>query len=132
MRSDQRLRIMIVDDNDMVRMALRMFLETRDDMILVGQSANGEEAVRCASDVLPDVILMDRKLPVMDGIAATRLIKEQHPTIRILLLSGSFSEADREKALWAGVSECLHKSISNTELATAILAALNTQPLLRY
>jgi NarL family two-component system response regulator LiaR len=119
---NQPLRVMIVDDNDMVRMALAVFLGTRNDLVFVGEAADGEQAVRCVSQVQPDVILMDRKLPGMDGISATRLIKDQYPDVRVLLLSGDFSEADREKALWAGVSECVHKSISNDQLATAILA----------
>jgi DNA-binding NarL/FixJ family response regulator len=78
-------------------------------------------------DVQLDVILMDHKMPIMDRIAATRLIKERYPNIRVLLLSGNFSEADRANALWAGVSQCLHKSISSAELASIILATVNPE-----
>ncbi len=104
----------------MVRSGLGAVLMTFDDMSLVGEAANGEEAVRLCRSLQPDVVLMDLKMPVMDGVTATRLIHESQPDIRIIALT-SFGEKELvEGALKAGATGYLLKTISAAELIAAV------------
>jgi DNA-binding NarL/FixJ family response regulator len=81
------IRVLLADDHVMVRQVLRGILQTYSDVEVVGEASNGEEAVVSASTLKPRVIVMDIAMPRMDGITATRLIKEQHPQIAVLGLS---------------------------------------------
>ncbi len=117
------IRVMIVDDHDMVRSGLEVFLETCDDLILVGQASNGEEAVQICQELEPDVILMDLIMPGMDGVAATRVIRQNFPQAQIIALT-SFKEKELvQEALQAGAIGYLLKNISIDELADAVHAA---------
>jgi len=114
---------MLVDDHLMVRRGLATFLKVFNDMEMVGEAENGEDAVQLCAKILPDVILMDMKLPNMDGLSATRLIRQQFPQIQVIALS-SFKEGDLvKKALEAGVIGYLLKDASVDELAQAIRSA---------
>jgi NarL family two-component system response regulator LiaR len=94
-----------------------------DDMILVGEAANGAEAIQRCAEVHPDVILMDMIMPDMDGVAATRAIRQQFPQVQIIALT-SFKEGDLvKKALEAGAIGYLLKDVTADELAAAIRAA---------
>jgi serine phosphatase RsbU (regulator of sigma subunit)/DNA-binding NarL/FixJ family response regulator len=121
---------MLVDDHAMVRRGLAAFLLTFDDLELVGEAGNGQEAVRLCEQVKPDVILMDLVMPEMDGAAATRIIRERHPQVQVLALT-SFKERDLvQTALDAGAIGYLLKNISTAELADAIREAHAGRPTL--
>ena len=124
------IRVMIVDDHGIVRSGLSTFLMTCEDMELVGEAANGEQALKLCSQVEPDVILMDLVMPGMDGAAATRLIRGQFPGIQVIALT-SFKEQELvEGALQAGAIGYLLKDVSAEELANAIRAAYAGKPTL--
>ena len=117
------IRVMIVDDHAMVRKGLATFLKAYDDLELAGEADSGEAAIQLCAEVLPDVILMDMVLPVMDGASATRLIREQFPQTQVIALT-SFKEGDLIKnALEAGAIGYLLKDVSADELVRAIQAA---------
>lgn len=121
--SEEKIRIMLVDDHAVVRSGLSAFLSVHADLELVGEAENGEQAVVRAGLLKPDVILMDLMMPVMDGVAATEAIKKQHPDIQILALT-SFQEDELvQNALKAGAVGYLMKNISARELAAAIRSA---------
>jgi NarL family two-component system response regulator LiaR len=124
------IRVMIVDDHGIVRGGLSTFLMTCEDMELVGEAANGEQALKLCSQVEPDVILMDLVMPGMDGATATRLIRERCPEIQVIALT-SFKERELvESALQAGAIGYLLKDVSAEELANAIRAAYAGKPTL--
>jgi len=101
---------------------------TYDDMALVGEAGNGEEAVYLCEKLQPDVVLMDLMMPVMDGVSATAAIKNKWPGINIIALT-SFKEKEMvEGALKAGAMSYLLKNVSASELATAIRGAVSGQP----
>jgi NarL family two-component system response regulator LiaR len=117
------IRVMLVDEHEVVRSGLGAVLMAHDDMDLVGEARNGEEAVRLCKSLKPDVVLMDLMMPVMDGVTATRLIHENQPEIRVIALT-SFSDREWvEGALKAGAAGYLLKTVSATELIDAIRAA---------
>jgi NarL family two-component system response regulator LiaR len=121
--ADQKIRIMLVDDHAVVRSGLSAFLTVNPDLELVGEAENGEQAVIRANLLKPDVILMDLMMPVMDGVAATRAIKQQNPGIQIVALT-SFQEDELvQNALKAGAVGYLMKNVSSRELSAAIHAA---------
>jgi NarL family two-component system response regulator LiaR len=117
------IRVLLVDDHTMVRRGLATFLAVFDDLILAGEAENGEEAVQCCAELLPDVVLMDMVMPGMDGVSATRAIRQKFPQIQVLALT-SFKEGDLiQNALEAGAIGYLLKNVSSDELAQAIRAA---------
>jgi NarL family two-component system response regulator LiaR len=121
--SSQPIRVMLVDDHTMVRRGLVTFLKVFDDLQLAGEADNGEAAIQLCAEVLPDVILMDMVMPMMDGVTATRVIRQRFPQIQIIALT-SFNEGDLIKnALEAGAIGYLLKNVSADELASAIRAA---------
>lgn len=81
------LRILIVDDDALIRDGLKMILETEEGFSVVGTASNGQEALNLCCKTQPDIILMDIRMPIMDGVQATKLIKEQYSSIKILLLT---------------------------------------------
>jgi NarL family two-component system response regulator LiaR len=120
---ETKIRILLVDDHAVVRSGLTAFLTATPDLELVGEAENGEQAVARANILKPDVILMDLMMPVMDGVAATRLIKQQHPAIQIIALT-SFQEDELvHNVLKAGAIGYLMKNVSARELSAAIRAA---------
>lgn len=124
------IRVLIVDDHDMLREGLASFLAAYPDLELAGQAASGTEALRVCDAVRPDVILMDLKMPDMDGVQATRRILERHPGKKIIALT-SFGEEDLVRAeLQAGAIGYLLKNASATELMQAIRAAHAGRPTL--
>lgn len=130
MPGDKRIRVMLVDDHAVVRSGLGAFLTVYDDLELVGQADNGEDAVRRCAQLLPDVVVMDLVMPVMDGASATRAIRQRWPQIQVLALT-SFKEDDLvQGALQAGAIGYLLKNVSADELADAIRAAHIGRPTL--
>jgi NarL family two-component system response regulator LiaR len=116
-------RIAIVDDHAMVRSGLAAFLSVADDLELVGEAENGQQALRLCAEERPDVVLMDLVMPGMDGVQTTRAIRERFPDIRVIALT-SFPE-DRlvQDVLEAGALSYLLKNVGADELARAIRAA---------
>ncbi|MFZ6030568.1 MAG: response regulator [Chloroflexota bacterium] len=119
----QPIRVMLVDDHTMVRRGLATFLRVFDDLQLVGEAENGADAIRLCDEILPDVVLMDMVMPGMDGVNATRTIRQQFPSVQVLALT-SFKEGDLiQNALEAGAIGYLLKDVSADELARAIRSA---------
>ena len=117
------IRIVIVDDHAMLRRGLAAFLMSYADLKLVGEAVNGKDAVALCTRERPDVVLMDLMMPMMDGIAATHLIRHNLPETQVIALT-SFSEARLIKdALGAGAISYLFKNVSANDLANAIRAA---------
>jgi len=117
------IRVVIADDHGVVRGGLTQLLGTLDDVELVGTAANGTEAVALSSAEQPDVVLMDLEMPEMDGIEATRRIKEERPDVAVVILT-SFSDRERIlRALDAGAVGYLLKDAESDELARSIRAA---------
>jgi DNA-binding NarL/FixJ family response regulator len=117
------IRVVIADDHGVVRGGLAQLLGTLDDVELVGAAANGTEAVAVCGEQHPDVVLMDLEMPEMDGIEATRRIKEAQPEVAVVILT-SFSDRERIlRALDAGAAGYLLKDAESDELARSIRAA---------
>jgi NarL family two-component system response regulator LiaR len=121
---------MLVDDHAVVRSGLGAFLMAFDDLELVAEAGSGEEAVAMCNRFRPDVVLMDLKMPGMDGAAATRKIREHWPKIQIIALTSFKEEELVEGALQAGAIGYLLKNVSAHELADAIRAAHAGRPTL--
>lgn len=117
------IRVMVVDDHPMVRLGLSTFLRIYDDLALVGEADNGEVALQLCKEVLPDVVLMDMVMPTMDGVAATRAIRQQFPGAQVIALTSFKEEGLVEKALQAGAIGYLLKDVSADKLVAAIRAA---------
>jgi NarL family two-component system response regulator LiaR len=114
---------MLVDDHNVVRSGLGAFLSVMSDLELVGEAANGAEAVQRCGFLSPDVILIDLMMPVMDGVTAIRHIRQQFPATQLIALT-SFHENDLvQSALQAGAVGYLMKNVTAAELAAAIRAA---------
>jgi two-component system, NarL family, response regulator LiaR len=127
MSNSAPIKVMLVDDHAVVRSGLGAVLLTHEDMELAGEAGNGEEAIRLAEKLQPDVILMDLMMPVMDGVAAITNIKKKWPGICIIALT-SFKEKEMvEGALKAGAMSYLLKNVSAGELVSAIRNAVRGQ-----
>lgn len=114
------IRVLIADDHHVVRRGLVFFLKTQKDIEIIGEAKNGREAVEMADKLNPDLVLMDLVMPEMDGVEATRIIKQANPEIRIMILT-SFSDQDHViPALEAGASGYQLKDIEPDELVRAI------------
>lgn len=123
MTETEPIRVMIVDEHDMVRRGLLTFLKVKPDLESVAEARNGEEAIQICEQVRPDVILMDLKMPVMDGVTATRIIRERWPEVQVIALT-SFQEKELvQEVLQAGAISYLLKNVTVDELAEAIRAA---------
>jgi DNA-binding NarL/FixJ family response regulator len=121
-QADQALRVLIVDDHALFRRGLQMVLKQEADIDVVGEAEDGHEAVQKAEELMPDVILMDVRMPKRSGIEATRQVKERLPHVKILMLTISDEEGDLYDAIKAGASGYLLKEISIDEVADAIRA----------
>mgnify|MGYP001822513994 CR=1 FL=1 len=117
------IRVLIVDDHSMVRTGLATFIRVNPDLDLVGEARNGQEALELCARLEPDVVLMDLIMPRMDGVAATRAIRDRWPRTQVVALT-SFKDKDLvEDALHAGAISYLLKDVSVDDLAQAIRAA---------
>jgi DNA-binding NarL/FixJ family response regulator len=116
----EKLRVLVVDDHALFRRGLQMVLEQEDDLELVGEASDGNEAVEKASELMPDVILMDVRMPKRSGIEAAGQIRDLLPHVKILMLTISDEEADLYEAIKAGASGYLLKEIPIEEVADAI------------
>ena len=115
-----RRRVLIVDDNPQVRQELRTLLPLAGDVEVVGEAADGQEALRLAQALQPEVVLMDLEMPVLDGYEATRQIKASSPSCRVVALTVHGYEAARQKASRSGVDVFLVKGGCVETLVQAI------------
>ncbi len=122
------IRILIVDDHAIVREGLRALIDGKPDLCVIGEAANGATAVRLANELVPDVILMDLVMPIMDGITAIGEIKKSQPEARVLVLT-SFAEDEQVfAAIRSGALGYLLKDSSPAELVEAIHSVYHGQP----
>ena len=128
--SQDFIRVLIVDDQAIVRNGLRYFLLAFEDLELVGEAADGRYAVRLCAEIQPDVVLMDLMMPEMDGISATRAIRQRWPEMQVIALTSFSDEELAQEALEAGATSYVLKSISADKLADAIRAAYTERPTL--
>jgi NarL family two-component system response regulator LiaR len=128
--AERPIRVMLVDDHAVVRSGLMAFLLAFEDLNLVGEASDGEEAVRMAARVQPDVVLMDLKMPRMDGATATRHLREAHPHIQVIALTSFKEEEMIQEVLRAGAIGYLLKNVDADELANAVRAAYGGRPTL--
>ncbi|MGH9266256.1 MAG: response regulator [Acidimicrobiales bacterium] len=114
------IRVVISDDHELFRRGLRMVLEAEDDIEVVAEAADGQEAVARVEEQAPDVVLMDVRMPRMGGIEATRLIRQLFPTTRIIVLTVSDEEDDLYGAVKNGANGYLLKEVSIEEVADSV------------
>jgi len=117
------IRVLIVDDQALFREGVRTILSIRDDIEVIGEASNGEEALRLAAQHQPDVVLMDLRMPVMDGVTATRRLKETLPECRVIVLTTFDDDEFVFEGLRAGAVGYLLKDVSSDKLVEAINAA---------
>jgi DNA-binding NarL/FixJ family response regulator len=125
-----KIRLLIVDDHPVVRDGLRGMLERQPDFEVVGEAGDGKEAVDSAERLRPDIVLMDLRMPVMDGVAALGEIKTRQPQIQVLVLTTYDSDADILPAIEAGAAGYLLKDSSRGDLYDGIRAAARGETVL--
>ncbi len=117
------VRVLLVDDQAMFREGLRTLVSVQPDLTVVGEAANGKEAVQLTARLKPDVVLMDLRMPVLDGAAATRRIAENHPRCRVIVLTTFDDDEAVFEGLRAGAVGYLLKDASSEKLFEAVRAA---------
>jgi DNA-binding NarL/FixJ family response regulator len=125
------VRVLIVDDQALFREALATLLEVRPEIRVVGEAANGAEALDRVAALRPDVVLMDLHMPVLDGIGATRRVRVEHPDVQVLALTTFDDDEDVFAALRAGAVGYLLKDVSSDRLVEALLAARRGESVLQ-
>jgi NarL family two-component system response regulator LiaR len=117
------ITVLVVDDHALVRQGIRAFLEAQDDIILVGEAACGEEAIRLCKEHVPDVALIDLVMPGMNGVEVTRHLKQISPRTHLIILTSFHEEEHLFPAIQAGAQSYLLKDINPSELIDAIRKA---------
>ena len=121
----KKIRILIADDHMLMRIGLKSMIRYQPDMSVVGEAANGEEAVRLAGELTPDVVIMDLMMPVLDGAEATRRIVSARPETKVIILSSFGSSADMVRALENGAVGAQMKEAPTDDLISAIHAVVD-------
>jgi DNA-binding NarL/FixJ family response regulator len=124
------VRVVVADDQAAVREGLVIMLDLLDDVEVVGQAADGDEAIRLVDELHPDVVLMDLRMPRCDGVTATGRIRAAHPATQVVVLTTYSDEADILTALRAGALGFLTKDAGRTQIAHAVRAAAAGQSIL--
>ena len=122
MKDARKIRILIVDDHFVVRMGLRALVTTEPDMEVVGEAADGNQAVQVFKECSPDLVLMDLRMPAKDGIAATAEIRRNHPEARVLMLTTFDGDTDIHRAMQAGAQGYVLKNSTGEKLIPAVRA----------
>ncbi|MBL7255426.1 response regulator [Paractinoplanes lichenicola] len=125
------VRVLLVDDQALFREALAVLLGAAAGLEVVGEAGDGEEAVRQVAATGPDVVLMDLRMPVLDGVAATRRIRAEHPATQVIALTTFDDDADVFAALRAGALGYLLKDVSSERLVEAVRAAARGESVLQ-
>jgi DNA-binding NarL/FixJ family response regulator len=123
LQSQEELRVLLVDDHDLFRTGLRNLLEDQGGLSVLGEAANGTDAVRLVRELAPDVVVMDLKMPEMSGVEATRHITTLSPLTRVIVLTISDEDADVMDAIVAGACGYLLKDASIHDVVTGIRSA---------
>jgi DNA-binding NarL/FixJ family response regulator len=116
------IKVLLVDDHAFVRSGVKAILQDEEDIEVIGEAGSGEEAIRKADSMLPDLIVMDVNMPNIDGIEATRRIKEKHPSISVVILTVNNEEVFLIEAIRAGAASFLLKDSSSEQLVSSIRA----------
>jgi DNA-binding NarL/FixJ family response regulator len=122
------IRVLIADDHPVVRQGLRTFLDLQDDLTVVGEAGDGERAVELVAELAPDVLLLDLKMPVLDGLGTLERLTGS--ATRVVVLTSVSDRADVGPAMWAGASGFLYKDVDPNALVQAVRAVHNGQVLL--
>jgi len=117
------ITLLIIDDHALVRSGIRAYFESQSDLEVLADAASGEEAIRLAAEYVPDVVLMDLVMPGMDGVEATRRVREVSPHTQVVVLTSYHEDSHIFPAIKAGAISYLLKDIGPAELAEAIRAA---------
>ncbi|QJY51022.1 response regulator transcription factor [Pseudonocardia broussonetiae] len=125
------MRVLLVDDQALFREALGTLLDVREEIEVVGEAGDGDEALRRSAALSPDVVLMDLHMPVLDGIAATRRLRAEQPAVRVLALTTFDDDEDVFAALRAGAVGYLLKDVASDRLVEALLAAARGESVLQ-
>jgi len=120
--SETKIRLLLVDDQQIIRQGLRSLLEAKPDLEVVGEAENGQQAITQVETLHPDIVLMDVRMPVMDGVAATRLIHQQFSQIKVLVLTTFDDDEYVSQAMRVGARGYLLKDTHSDDLAAAIRA----------
>jgi len=130
MGDKRSIRVLSVDDHEIMRGGIQYLLLAVEDIELVGEARSGEEGLELCDTLQPDVILMDMRMPGMDGIQTTQLVRERYPEVQVLALTSFEEEEMIQEVMQAGAIGYLQKGISVDELADAIRAAQAGKPTL--
>ena len=117
------IRVVLVEDNDVFREALELLLGLRPEMSVVASVADGADAAEVVAELRPDVVLMDYRLPGLDGVQATRAVKEACPETAVVCLTASANMRERDALLEAGAVDCLRKDVGLDAVVAAIRSA---------
>jgi DNA-binding NarL/FixJ family response regulator len=120
--TEDKIRVLIADDRQIVRQGLKSLLNAKPDLEVVGEAENGQQAIALVKSLQPDVVLMDVRMPVMDGVAATRQISQQFSQTKVLVLSTFDDDEYVSQAMRVGARGYLLKDIHSDDLAAAIRA----------
>jgi len=124
------IRVLVVDDHPVVRGGLVGWLDAQQDLTVVGEAADGQEALALVAAAEPDVVLMDLRMPRMDGVTATERLAARHPAVRVLVLTTYDTDADIVRAVAAGATGYLLKDTPLPQLADAVRAAARGETVL--
>ncbi|BBI34192.1 response regulator [Cohnella abietis] len=118
-----KIKILLADDHQIVLKGISFFLSTQPDFEIVGEAHNGQEAVELTAQLQPDIVLMDLNMPIMDGIEASALIAEQHPNVKVLVLTSFSDRSHIVPALQTGAIGYMLKEVDPDQLVEAIRSA---------
>jgi DNA-binding NarL/FixJ family response regulator len=124
------IKVLIVDDQALVREGMASLLTLEEDLQVVGQACNGEEACQMADELMPDIVLMDVRMPVCDGVTATGIIREKHRNMRVIVLTTFDEEEYIMKALQKGASGYLLKDTPSEQVAAVVRSVFQGHTLL--
>jgi NarL family two-component system response regulator LiaR len=120
---NETVTVLLVDDHAMVREGVRAFLEAQPDIEIVGEAGSGADAIQMAERLVPDVVLMDLMMPGMDGVEATKRVRQVSPRSQVIVLTSFYDDADIFPAIKVGALSYLLKDAGPDEIATAVRAA---------
>ncbi|GGI42266.1 response regulator transcription factor [Mammaliicoccus stepanovicii] len=121
------IKVLFVDDHEMVRIGISSYLSTQEDISVIGEAASGREGIAKAEELQPDVILMDLVMDDMNGIEATQHIKQNQPSVKIVMLTSFIEDNEVYQALDAGVDSYILKTSSADDIANAVRKTFNKE-----